>query len=138
MTEEKKDNRTYLLEMYDGSKRKITVPAKWKVTFGPAAIPRTGLKGKNVPQNAIGKMPMAIRFYEPKDQQRAIFTDVINFRDMSIPILEERVEVKTKRGTLSVDGANRNVSMNATIKQWLNPDEDSEEQNPLLDFDPMS
>ena len=136
MTEKKIDNRTYLLEMYDGSKRKITVPASWKVTFGPAAVPRKpGVRGNS---NAAGKMPMAIRFYESKDQQRAIFTDVINFRDMSIPILEERVEVKTKRGTLSVDGANRNVSMNATIKQWLNPDEESEEQNPLLDFDPMS
>lgn len=136
MTEKKIDNRTYLLEMYDGSKRKITVPASWKVTFGPAAVPRqSGVRGNS---NAAGKMPLAIRFYETKDQQRAIFTDVINFRDMSIPILEERVEVKTKRGTLSVDGANRNVSMNATIKQWLNPDEESEEQNPLLDFDPMS
>ena len=138
MTEKTIDNRTYLLEMYDGSKRKITVPASWKVTFGPAAVPRTAPSGNKAFSGNANKMPMAIRFYESKDQQRAIFTDVVNFRDMSIPILEERVEVKTKRGTLSVDGANRNVSMNATIKQWLNPDEDNEEQNPLLDFDPMS
>ena len=134
MTEKTIDNRTYLLEMNDGSKRKITVPSAWKVTFGPAVVAT-----RNTSTNKFsGRIPMAIRFYESKDQQRAIFTDVINFRDMSIPILEERVEVKTKRGTLSVDGANRNVSMNATIKQWLNPDEDNEEQNPLLDFDPMS
>ena len=138
MTEKTIDNRTYLLEMYDGSKRKITVPASWKVTFGPAAVHRTAPSGNKAFSGIANKMPMAIRFYESKDQQRAIFTDVVNFRDMSIPILEERVEVKTKKGTLSVDGANRNVSMNATIKQWLNPDDDTEKQNPLLDFDPMS
>ena len=87
---ENTDNlRTYLIVHEDGTRRKITIPSTWRVTFGPAA------RGGNMPKRPGGpsyKMPMALRFYENDTQQRAIFTDVVSFRDMSIPIQEEGSE----------------------------------------------
>lgn len=65
------DTTTYLVNFIDGDKKQITVPKSWKVTFGPV-----------VP----GSRHPTLRFYESKEKQRAAFTDVKNFRDMSMDI----------------------------------------------------
>jgi hypothetical protein len=73
--------KTYEVETVDGGKRRITIPASWKVTFGPL-IP-------GVQQDRYGRnrrYPIALRIYESKEQQRAIFTDVASFRDTSIVV----------------------------------------------------
>jgi len=56
----------------------IQVPDSWKVTFGPIAV------GSG--RNSEGAGSMALRFYEDDKRQRAIFTGVRSFRDLSIPI----------------------------------------------------
>lgn len=116
MAEEKKCQ--YLIEFENGKRRKVTVPASWKVTFGPAVVGadkvRTGTRYK---------MPMAIRFYESKDQQKAIFTDVISFRDLSIPIEEERITKQDKIGQMEIDGSRKNVNISTKVREWVNPDD---------------
>lgn len=110
----------YLIEFEDGKKRKITVPDDWKVTFGPAFVG----KDTNRPTGQRYKVPMAIRFYKSKDNQRAIFTNVVGFRDLSIPIEEEVTHTKEKQGYTEVDGKRKATSFQVKVKEWVNPDID--------------
>jgi hypothetical protein len=114
------EQRTYILDLDNGKRRKVTVPASWKVTFGPAAV---GLD-KASSGNRL-KVPMALRFYENKENQRAIFTDVISFRDSSIQIEEEVINTQVKQGFMEVDGARKAVHYEARTKEWVDPDSDS-------------
>lgn len=107
---------TYLIEFENGRRQKITVPSTWKVTFGPAARGSNGEKGMRQ------KMPLALRFYEAETKQRAIFTDVVCFRDVSIKIEEERVDVQQKDGFMECEGERKRVNFQATSKAWVNPD----------------
>jgi len=115
MAEEEKI--TYLIEKENGKRFKITVPASWKVTFGPAT---KGGDRRTTPSNL--KMPMALRFYENDVKQRAIFTDVVNFRDVSIPVEEEKVDMQEKDGFTEVDGVRQRTTFQVKTKRWVNPD----------------
>ena len=110
---------TYLVEFTNDTKKKITVPETWKVTFGPVV---RSLANKNVSGDWRDKNPVALRFYESDTKQRAIFTNVKSFRDMSIKILEEEVTTKDKVGKMTIDGASKNVSVKAEMREWVNPD----------------
>lgn len=130
----KKDNEnmtTYLIEFENGKKQKITVPESWKVTFGPAVV---GGKGAGNRGNYAGKMPMALRFYENGDKQRAIFTNIAGFRDMSIQIEEEKVRVQDKDGFMECDGVRKRTNFRAEVREWVNPDKINEDM-PLLPSD---
>jgi hypothetical protein len=107
--------KTYVLELYNGNLRRITVPAKWKVTFGPAVPGKPGQTGGQ-------ERHYALRFYETKDRQRAVFTDVRTFRDDSISI-EERVST-TKRQVVRKQTASgvKDVEVAAVMTEWINPD----------------
>jgi hypothetical protein len=63
----------------DGSERvfEVTIPATWKVTFGPLA------------QGGPHVQCMALRIYETKEKQRACFINVMSFFDLDIPIKEQ-------------------------------------------------
>jgi hypothetical protein len=108
----------YLIEKENGKKMKITVPESWKVTFGPAT--------KGGDRDRLGqrlKMPMALRFYESDTKQRAIFTDVVSFRDLSIPVEVETEDIQEKHGYTEVDGRRQATVFQARVKRWENPDE---------------
>lgn len=107
---------TYIIEFANDKKQKITVPTKWIVTFGPAAA---GVNKKT--SGYSGNVPLALRFYEGKNQ-RAIFTDVVSFRDMSIQIEEERVNIQEKEGYVEVGGIKKSVTFQAKSTEWFNPD----------------
>ena len=79
-------------------------------------------------------MPMALRFYESDTKQRAIFTDVVSFRDTSIAIEEERQNVQEKDGYMECDGRKKRVSFQAKTREWINPDE-TPESFPMLPAD---
>ena len=115
-----KEKTTYLVEFANGRRQKITVPSDWKVTFGPAAVGvnKKGLGGREV--------PLALRFYENDTQQRAIFTNVVYFRDTSIQIEEERVDVHQKEGYVECEGKRKAVAFQATSRQWVDPDKPDE------------
>jgi len=111
--------KIYIVEKENGKKFKITVPADWKVTFGPAA------KGMHTKSSSY-KVPLALRFYENADKQRAIFTDVVSFRDSSILVEEEKVRIQEKDGYMECDGIKKKTTFQATVKEWINPDIQSE------------
>lgn len=115
------EKKTYLIEKEDGTRMKITVPADWKVTFGPAA------KGTNhAPSGRQFKMPLALRFYESETKQRAIFTDVVSFRDLSIPVEVEKTDVQEKDGFTEVDGVRQRTTFQVKTKKWTDPDDISD------------
>lgn len=78
-TETKPDTKRYAIEKTDGECLRITVPSNWKVTFGP-------LIGGGKNKFGDDKPCPALRFYEDEKHQRAIFTQVRSFIDMSIPV----------------------------------------------------
>jgi len=117
------EETTYLIEFESGKRQKITVPSSWKVTFGPVSI-----RGASSNRSGSGlKMPVAIRFYENENRQRAIFTNVVSFRDTSILVEEERVDVQQKDGYLECDGKRKSVNFQAVSKSWVNPDKPAKE-----------
>jgi hypothetical protein len=115
------EEKTYLIEFENGKRQRITVPESWKVTFGPAA------RGTNKDKGLSRQMPLALRFYESDTKQRAIFTDVVSFRDVSIKIEEERVNTQQKDGFVECDGKRKGVTFQATSRQWVDPDKPAEE-----------
>ena len=74
------EKRTYEIVTHDGTYR-IEIPEDWKITFGPVAIGG----GKRQSYGFDGGS-MALRIYESEVRQRAIFTGVESFRDLSIPV----------------------------------------------------
>ena len=125
------EEKIYIITHEDKTKKRITIPADWKVTFGPAA------RGENAGTRAGThlKMPMALRFYESETKQRAIFTDVVSFRDASIKIEEERTNIQEKEGYVECDGVRKKTVFSATVKEWINPDAVNEPAIPLLPSD---
>jgi hypothetical protein len=121
------DLRDYLIVKTDGEEMVVSVPATWKVTFGPAVV---GV-GK-VSSQYQGKMPMALRFYENQDRQRAIFTNVASFRDMSIPIKVKRVDTQEKQGFTEVDGKRKATTFQAKVETWVDPYEKMKDEQNLI------
>jgi len=115
------DTKTYLIRHKDNSERRITVPESWKVTFGPAVKGMRSGTGVNL------KVPLCLRFYESDTKQRAIFTDVVSFRDTSILIEERKVEVQEKEGYMECDGVKKKTTFQAKSTTWVNPDNPSKE-----------
>jgi hypothetical protein len=107
------DEKIYILELKNGQMRRIRVPASYKVTFGPL-----------IPGERHGSGCLALRFYEGKDHQRAIFTDVKSFRDASIPIEEKRVKTDSKRVRKNTAEGAKDFIVEARTSEWVDPDED--------------
>jgi len=114
--------RTLLITSKDGTETQVDIPDGWFVTYGVAAV--------GIPKSD-GRIPMALRIYENKDHQRAIFTDVINFRDMAIPIRVKKVNTQEKDGFMECDGVRKRTTFQAKTTSWINPDE-PETGKPLL------
>lgn len=123
VTSEEK-TKTYIMDLNNGTVRKVTVPANWKLTFGPT-IPYSG-KGST----SIHGGGTALRFYEGnKENLRAAFTDVRAFRDADMPVQERRTQIQKKTIQKDAHGGTKNVEVEARITEWVNPDdvEDSEQ-----------
>lgn len=114
MAKQEEDEITYFVERNNGQDQKVTVPASWKVTFGPQ---NPGVKG------AGPSGEPCLRFYKSANQQRMVITGVKSFRDMSIVIEEKRTTVKEERyRKADTDGEDKVVVMNASMEEWINPD----------------
>ena len=107
------ETRTYLMETKGGKLRRVTVPASWKVTFGPL-VPSEIRHGE--------VRTFALRFYESKEQQRAVFTDVLAFRDTSLPVEERVSKIKQKVVHKNAPSGRRDMMVEARITEWRNPD----------------
>lgn len=118
----------YLILHKDGTERKITVPDDWKVTFGPVCVPRGGEK-----YGGGSSMPLALRFYESDTKQRAIFTNVASFRDLSIKTEVKKVTVSEKNGFVECEGQRKATIFQAKTEEWVDPDQ-PQKQNLLPDL----
>jgi hypothetical protein len=72
----------YLVLLNNGETFVIEVPDTWKTTFGPVS-PGSKYHGHH---------EWALRFYETKDRQRALFLNVVEFRDLSVKIKKPFIE----------------------------------------------
>ena len=111
------ETKTYILEMKDNGQQRVTVPATWKLTFGPICP-----GSRDGAYNSGGGI--ALRFYENnKDNQRAVFTGVVSFRDSSIRIEEKVVEVKQQRMRKATPQGEKDFVVEANVSYWRNPDD---------------
>lgn len=101
MTTKKQDKRTYILHMLGGGQRKVTVPARWKATFGNVMPYNSKVTGPAHASSIAGwEYRIALRFYDgSKENLRAVFNDVAYFHDDSVQIevLKTKPVVTTKQ-----------------------------------------
>lgn len=110
--------RTYLVEQRGNVQRRVTVPEDWKVTFGPLA---PGSKHMN------GQEKLCLRMYETKEKQRAVFTDVVSFRDLSIPVEVRKVHKQEQRAKRMTPDGEKDFTVVAEYAEWrADTDEPSE------------
>ena len=76
------DDRTLLVKTKHEELR-VTIPADYKVTFGPVQPGRPDYDNGN-----------CLRIYESETKQRAVFVNVVSFRDLSIPVQKRSKTVK--------------------------------------------
>src|SRR3984957_6904587 len=108
--------KTYFVQRKNGRDQKVTVPASWKVTFGPL---NPGSR------NADASHP-ALRFYESTNQQRMVITDVLCFRDTSIKGEEKRTSVKQQSMRKNPPQGEKEVVVEGRVEEWVNPDQPQE------------
>jgi len=103
------ETRVLLVERSRSERFKIEVPADWKVTFGSPGGNRGGFPDE-------GK---ELRIYEAENKQRACFTGVRSFRDLSIPVTR-LVVAENGTETWEDDGdgtATRTVKRSRKVKE---------------------
>jgi len=104
---------TYILEMKDGSLKKITVPSTWRLTFG---LTHPGQRDGSYSKET------ALRLYAG-NSQKAVFTGVATFRDTSIEIEERVTETKQQMASVDTPDGKREMVVEAHIHSWRNPDD---------------
>lgn len=117
------ETRTLLITKQNGDEIQVDIPVHWKVTFGPAFV--------NHGPKMEGRIPMALRIYESDKMQRAIFTDVVAFRDLSIPMRIKQVKTQSKDGFMECEGVRKRTTFQATTHEWVNPDEKASDTKQL-------
>lgn len=103
--------RTYELLTKDG-KFRIDIPEAWKVTYGPV-IGAKGYDGGG----------MVFRVWESDKQQRALFSNVISFRDLSLPLQREAVRRYGAEDWSIDDGSYTGKRAELVERRWMNADE---------------
>lgn len=112
------ETKTLLLCMRDGLRKKITIPAGWKVTFGPL-VP--GSKDTSI----NGRDAMTLRLWSGSkgaEIQHAVFTGVEAFRDTSIELIEEVEETRQETFRKEGDASAEAIVAEVKVKNWVNPD----------------
>lgn len=120
--------KTYLLHLANGNLRRVTVPASWKITFGPT-VPFERKPGYSAD---MGKW--ALRFYEgAKENLRAIFTDVVSFHDEGIDIKERVTRVQRKATLKKTPNGMKDVLVEARVTEWRSPTDDDADDAELFE-----
>jgi hypothetical protein len=116
--------KTFILELKNGSVRKITIPNTWKLTFGQL-VPHT------LRETHGATSQVALRIYEgSKENLRAVMTDVVAIRDASIEVSEKRTTVQRKHAQRATHQGAKDVVVEARVTEWINPDADDIDTEP--------
>ena len=113
--------RVYEFTFSDRGPMRVTVPDSWKITFG-AVVPG---KGGGAQYGAFG-----IRLWEAGDKQRAVFTNVTAFRDISIPVLVAAVRAFGSSDWYADDGKTWIGEHAAIVQKAWKPDEEVSYETP--------
>jgi hypothetical protein len=109
---------TYMIEFAGGKQKRVTVPAEWKVTFGPLAPGSKGYENN-------GEKGLCLRMYENQSQQRAVFTKVASFRDMSIHVEERVVHRRNERAQRETPNGVKDFVVQAEYAEWRTEGDDA-------------
>lgn len=120
------ETRTYEIVTTRG-KQRVTVPESYKITFG-AVVP--GSKA-----NGYGG-GWGLRIWETADKQRAVFSDVISFRDLSIPIEVAAVRKFGSDEWIADDGTWVGKNAELVEKGWMSIDRIGSAPSNLDDDEP--
>jgi hypothetical protein len=112
MTMSETGTRTYEIVTAREGKFRIDIPEAWKVTFGPI-IGAKGYDGGG----------MAFRVWESEKQQRALFTNVTGFRDLSLPMMREAVRKYGTDDWVMDDGSYVGKKSETVERKWVPADE---------------
>jgi len=110
MTEKKEGMRTYLIKQRGNQARKITIPESWKVTYG--ALHGGAGRGSGMDGNVL-------RIYETKEKQRAIFTEVTSFLDLSIPVQKLVYDEEDVRKVMNEKGVKKSEAQSMVTMKWV-------------------
>ncbi len=112
---------TIIMGCKNGSLRRVTFPANWKITFGSV---NPGGKVYDPANHGL-----CLRLYENKDKQRAVFTDVMWFRDEALPVTERVTRKRTKR--IGKHGTKNDNVVVAEMREhkWVDPLADEEDES---------
>lgn len=110
------DMATYLISRKGQRDLKVTVPESWRVTFGPL-VPTT--------KGSMGDGKLALRFYEGREHQRAVFTDVLSFRRTDIGVEELVVSEKEEVIQKATPEGMRSYVVKARSEEWRPADQAS-------------
>lgn len=83
---------TYLIKMADGGHKRVTVPDRWKVTFGAVSM---GAKGMN-------EKGWCVRFYQGTKQQ-AVFLGCKELRSDKVKVEVYTKDIKTLAAEASLE-----------------------------------
>jgi len=118
------ETKTYEIVFLGGHRQRITVPATWKVSFG-AIVPSS--KGSST-NGAWG-----LRVWEATDKQRAVYSGVVEFWDISIPV---QVKAARKFGTEDWLIDNGSFKDEEVERQWK-PESEIGHPSQDVDDDPI-
>ena len=128
------ETKTFILETKFG-RRRVTVPADSRVTFGLVA---PGSKGGGY--NPEGGGGYCLRIYKGsnKENQLAVFTGVKEFREVGTVQMQEK-QTRTQRKRVGREGKSGYADQIAEVRmeKWVDPDlelEDGDESEPETDY----
>lgn len=104
--------RTYEIETSRGAFR-VDLPETWKVTYGPVV-------GSD--KTSVGRT-MAFRAWESDNKQRLLISDVIAFRDISIPMKRRAVRKYGSEEWREDDGSWTGKRAEQVQKSWVDMDQ---------------
>jgi hypothetical protein len=114
VTDTEIEMKTYEIERNGGAIR-VTFPAAWKVTFGPA-IGAAGQKTYGSHEGAV------LRIWETDKLQRGLWTGVTGFRDVSMPVEVKAVRKFGSEEWRADDGTWTGDKAKLVEKQWVTAD----------------
>lgn len=113
--------RTYILELMDGGRRKLTIPATWKITFGNVLPYNKTTGGSYEPPHGWSSR-VVLRVYEGnKDNLRAVMHDVLSFHEETVKILETRPKKVMTSRLKEVDGKQDVELKEMDVNEWYDP-----------------
>lgn len=111
--------RTYEIEFSNGSAIRVDIPETYKVTYGPIIGPGSAKSGGTAAYGGGN----AFRAWENENRQRLLFTDVVRFRDISLPMQRRAVRKFGTEIWMADDGKWTGQKSLEVQKSWVDIDQ---------------